>query len=196
MEVLARFLIGLAGNGDAARCGDGFKADRDVHAVAKNLVFVGHHVAHVNAEAELHDPIRRQLAIALGHQRLDFDGGLERANDAGIFQKETVAGVLHQAAAVVENDRIDRAAMSLEGRMRAFFVGTHHSGVAGDVSANNGGQASLHPQRISCGRDPAGAKVRGRATESNGLKRAVSRRTTVTREQLSWRSCSGCPLSR
>jgi hypothetical protein len=137
----------------------------------------------MDAEAELHEPIRRQLAIALGHQRLDFDGGLERANDAGIFQKETVAGVFHQATTVVENDRIDRTSMGLESRVRAFLVGTHHSGIAGDIRANNGGQASLHPQRISCDRDPAGIKVRGRATESNGLKREVSRRTTVTREQ-------------
>jgi hypothetical protein len=60
--------------------------------------------------------------------------------------------------------------MGLEGRMRAFFVGTHHSGVASDIRANNGGQASLHPQRISCDCDPAAIKVRVRGTESNGLK--------------------------
>ena len=168
--MLAGFPIGLAGNGDAAGRSDGFETNRNIDAVAKNLVLVGHHIAHVDAEAKLHEPIRRQLAVALGHQRLDFDGGLERANDAGIFQKETVAGVFHQPAAVIEDDRIDRAAMGLEGRMRAFFVGTHHSGVAGDISANNGGQASLHPQRISCIRDPARIKVCDRGTEANGLR--------------------------
>ena len=146
--MFARLLVGLSGNGDAAGSGDGFEANGDVDAVAENLVLVGHHIAHVDAEAKLHEPIRRQLAVALGHQRLDIDRRLERADDAWVFQKEPVAGVLHQAAAVIEDDRINGAAVGFESRVRAFLVGTHHAGVAGDISANDGGQASLHPPNL------------------------------------------------
>jgi hypothetical protein len=55
--------------------------------------------------------------------------------------------VLHDPAAVIENDRVDRGPMGLEGGVRTLLVGAHHAGVAGNVSADDGCQTSLH---ISC----------------------------------------------
>ena len=136
-EVLAGLMIGLGGDGHAAGGGNRFEADGDVHPVPEHLVLVGHHIAHVDAETELHDPIGGQLVVPFRHQRLHPDRRLDRADDARKFQQETVAGVLHQPAAVIENDRIDRASMGLERGVGTCLVGAHHSRVTRDVSADD-----------------------------------------------------------
>jgi hypothetical protein len=79
------------------------------------------------------------MMVSFGHHHLHRDRGLDGADDAGKLQQEAIAGVLHQTAAMVEDDRVDRGAVSLEGGMRARLVGSHHAGIAGDISANDGG---------------------------------------------------------
>jgi hypothetical protein len=74
---------------------------------------------------------------------------------AGIFEQEAVPGVLHDPAAVIENDRVYRASVRLERGMRSRLVDTHHARVAGDVSADYGGQTSVHLLRILFIRQPA-----------------------------------------
>jgi hypothetical protein len=90
----------------------------------------------VDAETELHDPICGEMIVPLCHQRLHPDRGLYRPYDARKFQQETVAGVLHHPAAVIENDRVYRASMGLERGVRTCLVGAHHSRVTGDVCTN------------------------------------------------------------
>ena len=136
--MLAGLVIGLARNRDAAGGGDRFEADGDVDVVAEHLVLVGHHVAHMDAHAELHDAVGGDVVVAFGHQRLHRDRGLDGADDARKLQQKAVAGVFHQPAAMIEDDRVDRGAMGLERGMRARLVGAHHAGIAGDVSADDG----------------------------------------------------------
>ena len=137
-ETLAGLMAGLARNRDAAGGGNRFEPDGDVDVVAEHLVLVGHHVAHVDAHPELHEAIGGKVLVSFGHHHLHRDRCLDGADDAGKFQQEAVAGVLHQAAAVIEDDRIDRGPVRLERGMRARLVGSHHAGVAGDVSADDG----------------------------------------------------------
>ena len=143
-EVLAGLMVGLGGDGDAAGGGDRLEADGDVHTVPEHLVLVGHHIAHVDAETELHDPIGRQLLVPFRHQRLHPDRRLDRSHDARKFQQETVAGVLHQPAAVIENDRIDRASVRLERGVGTCLISAHHPRVTRDISADDCRQASFH----------------------------------------------------
>ncbi len=137
MEVFASLVVGLGGGGDTAGGGNRLEPDGDVHAVAEHLILVGHHVAHVDAETELHDPVRGQLAVSFGHQRLHPDRRLDSADDAGKFQQKTIAGVLHQPAAMIENDRIDRTSVRLERGVGTGLVGAHHPRVTCDVSADD-----------------------------------------------------------
>ena len=51
---------------------------------------------------------------------------------------------LLQSHAVIEDDRIDRRPVRLERGVRTRLVGPHHAGIAGDVSADDGSQASFH----------------------------------------------------
>jgi hypothetical protein len=142
--MLAGLVIGLCRNGDAAGDGNRFKADGDVHIVSEQIVFVGHHISHVDAQTKLHDSICGEMVVPFCHQRLYRDCRLDGPYDARKLHQETVAGVLHNATAVIENDRVYCASMGLERGMRTCLVGAHHSRIAGDVSANYGGEASLH----------------------------------------------------
>ncbi len=93
----------------------------------------------MDAHTELHHAFGGQVMVSLSHQHLHRDRSLDGADNTGKLQQEAVAGVLHQAAAIVENDRVDRGPVGLEGGMRTRLVGPHHAGIAGDVSANDGG---------------------------------------------------------
>ena len=105
----------------------------------EQIVLVGHYVPHVDAQTKLHDPVRRELLVPFGHQRLHRDRRLDGAYNARKFQHETVAGVLHEPAAMIENDWVHRAPMGLERGMGTCFVGAHQSRVARDVGADYGG---------------------------------------------------------
>jgi hypothetical protein len=76
------------------------------------------------------------VVVAFRHQRLHRDRSLDGPDDARKLQQKTVAGVFHQPAAMIEDDRVDRGSMGLEGGVRTLLVGPHHSRVAGDVSAD------------------------------------------------------------
>jgi hypothetical protein len=60
-------------------------------------------------------PMRNCMTRSAGrwfrHQRLHRDRRLDGSDDAWKLRQETVAGVLHKPAAVVEDDRIDRASV-------------------------------------------------------------------------------------
>ena len=137
-EMLAGLVIGLCRHGHAAGGGNRFQPHRDVDAVPEYFVFIGDHISHVDAETELHGPVRRQIVIPFRHQRLHRDRRFDGADDARELQQETVTGVLHHPAAVIENDRIDRASMRLESGVRTRLVEAHHARIAGDVSADYG----------------------------------------------------------
>ena len=81
-ETFAGLMTGLARNRHAAGGGDRFEADGDVDVVAEHLVLVGHHVAHVDAHAELHGSIGGEVLVSLGHHHLHRDRGLDGADDA------------------------------------------------------------------------------------------------------------------
>jgi len=115
-----------------------------MNAIAEHFALIGDHVSHVDADAELHGTVGGEVVVAFRHQLLHRDRRLDGADDAGKLQQETVAGMLHDLAAMVENDRVGRASMRLEGGMGPGLVGPHHARVAGDVSADDGCQASLH----------------------------------------------------
>ena len=131
---------GLGRNRHPTGSGNRLEPGGDIHVIAEQIVLVGHHVAHVDAETELHDTVCGKLVVPFRHQALHLDRRLDRADDAREFQQETITGVLHDVAAMIENDRIHRASMSLERGVRPCLVGAHQPRVAGNVGANHGSQ--------------------------------------------------------
>src|SRR4051794_29631889 len=98
----------------------------------------------MDAHTELHDPVAWELVVSFCHQHLHRDGRLNCPYDARKLDQETVAGVLHDPTPVIEDDRVNRASMGLEGGVCTCFVGTHHAGISGDVGADYCRKASLH----------------------------------------------------
>ncbi len=152
--MLAGLVVGLGRNRDAAGRRHRLEADGDVHTIPEYLVFIGDHIAHMDAEAELHDAIGRKVMIAFHHQRLHRDRSLDRPDHARELEQESIAGVFHQTATMVKDDRIDRGPMGLERGMRTRLVRTHHARVAGDISTDDGGEASFHNFPASRNRQP------------------------------------------
>src|SRR5215831_13573116 len=61
-------------NADSARFCQAFKTGGDVDAITKDVPVLDHHVAHVDADAELDAVIGRHAGVALCHPALHFDG--------------------------------------------------------------------------------------------------------------------------
>jgi len=90
------------------------RGGRRCDAVAEHLVFIDDHIPHVDCRHGISSPGRREAGCCARHQGLRRDGALDGPDDARKLQQETVAGVLYNPAAVIEEDRMERSSMGLE----------------------------------------------------------------------------------
>src|SRR5690348_16466065 len=75
-ELVSHLLMDITGDADAAGVGEAFEACGDIDAVAVDLLAVHHHVAEVDADAELHPPLGWQRSVFCLERGLDLDGAL------------------------------------------------------------------------------------------------------------------------
>src|SRR5713101_8753401 len=101
----------LAGDADPARFGETLEARGDVDAVAVDLLAIHHHVAEVDADAELHPALRRQLLVFGLERGLDLDRALDRIHDAGELSKNAVTCGINEPSVMLRYQRIDQLAM-------------------------------------------------------------------------------------
>jgi hypothetical protein len=105
------------------------------HAVA---VAFFHHIAEMDADAELNPSILWQPCIALDHAVLHFDRATRRVNDAAEFDDAAVAGAFDDAPTVGGNGRVDKiAAKPSEARERPLFIDAGQPAIADDVGDQN-----------------------------------------------------------
>src|SRR5215469_1929789 len=110
----------------------------DVDAVSVNVIAVGNHVAEIDPNAEPDPPLLAHLRLALGHPALDLHGASDGINYTGELRQEAIAGVLHSAAPVLRDLRLDQfPEMRLQAFVRAFLIGAHKAGIAGDISGED-----------------------------------------------------------
>src|SRR3954447_6297897 len=98
---------------DAARLGERLQAGRDIDAVPENVWPLDNDVTDVDAHSEFDAPFRRHCDIALSHPALDCDGAAHSFDDAGELRKQSVAGGLDNAPAVLVDRRNDQDAQML-----------------------------------------------------------------------------------
>lgn len=99
---------------------------------------------HIQANAKLDTPFRRDLGVALGHLPLDIDSTAHRVDDAGKLNKDAVARRLDDAPAMFCDLRIgDGASVALERSQGAFFIQAHQPRIARDIPRENGREAAL-----------------------------------------------------
>jgi hypothetical protein len=95
--------------------GQTLQPGRDIHPVAIDLLALDHHVAKIDADAELHTPLGWQVSI-LGFERgLDIGCTLHCIDHAGEFGQHAVAGGIDKPSAMLLDERIDNFAIGSEG---------------------------------------------------------------------------------
>ena len=127
--------IGILGKTDPSRLANAFQSRGDVDPVAHQIaVALLHHVAEVDANAELDAPVRRDLSVALDHRRLDFKGAADGVYHAAEFDDAAVAGALDDAAMMHGDCGINQiAAQRAQSRKCPVLVGSGKPRIADDV---------------------------------------------------------------
>ena len=71
--------------------GERLEACSYIDAVAKDVAVLHHHVADIDADAELHAPLGWQGVVGVSQRMLNFDGGVHGIEHAGEICQDTVA---------------------------------------------------------------------------------------------------------
>ena len=109
-EPALQVVEGRAGDQHAAGLAQLLQAGGDVDAVAQEVVALDHHVAEVDADAEHDPPVGRRLGLAVGHRLLHRHRAGDRVDHRGELDDRPVAHQLDDAALVLGQQRVDRAA--------------------------------------------------------------------------------------
>src|ERR1700730_14329014 len=96
----------LTGYTDAAWFGEALEARGDVDAVAVDLFAIHHHVAKVDADAEFHPALGREIRVFGLHRGLDLDGALDGIDHAGELGEDAVAGRVDETPVMLLDQRI------------------------------------------------------------------------------------------
>jgi hypothetical protein len=92
---------------------------------------------------ELDPLIDRGGRIAFGHPSLHLGGAPNSIHDTGKLRQHSVAGILHDAATVLRDLRIDQLTeMGLEPFVRPLLVRTHQARVAGHIGGEDRGETA------------------------------------------------------
>ncbi len=113
LEIESRLHLAVRVLGKADRTGlrDAFQPRGDIDAVAHEVaVALLHHVADMDADAELDAPVLWHADIALDEAALHFDRAAHRVDDAAELDDRAVACALDDAAAMGGDGRIDQIA--------------------------------------------------------------------------------------
>ena len=115
-------IVGDTGDRDAACLARGLKSGRYVHAVAVNVITLGHDVAEVDADAKREAFVRRDVDIPFHHPFLNLDGALDRVDDGGEFQQQAIAHGLDDTAVEFRDQRVDQLGAMGPHRLEVSIV--------------------------------------------------------------------------
>jgi hypothetical protein len=83
-----------AADADPARFCECLQTRRDIYPVAEDVVFLGDHVAKIDADAKPDPSLLRHLGLALGHPALDLHRAADGVDHARKLCQEAVAGAV------------------------------------------------------------------------------------------------------
>src|SRR6266851_9522142 len=106
-ELVSHLLMDSTRNADAARFGETLEAGGGVDAIAVDLLAIHHHVAEVDADAEFHPALGREIRVFGLQHGLDLDGALDGIDHAGEFGEYAVAGGIDEAPVMLLDEQID-----------------------------------------------------------------------------------------
>jgi hypothetical protein len=91
--------------------GKTLQARREIDPVAVNLLALDHHIAKIDAYAELHPALQRQLHILGPKRGLNRNGASNRLDHAGELGRYAVTGRIDESAVVSFDQRVSNLAV-------------------------------------------------------------------------------------
>ena len=173
LEIEPRFdlPIGVVGDANSSGLGDTLQTCSDIDAVAHQVaVALLGHVAYMDGDAKFDPLIGGDLSVALNHRPLDFDGAVDRVDDAPELDNRSVAGALDYPAMIHGDGWIDQIGSERpQPGQNAVLVGSGKARIADDVGHQD--------------RDKLAGLAHRRAQPSSILCRQVLRRDCQTLKQ-------------
>ena len=114
-ELVPNLFVNGPRDADAAGVGETFQPRRDIDSVAVDLVAFDHHIAEVDADAEVHPARRRQPGVLNLERALNIHRAIDRIDHAGELGKYAIAGRIYEAPVALLDETIDDLAMSGQG---------------------------------------------------------------------------------
>ena len=144
IELAPNLAVCVIGDANATGRRQSLQTRRYIHAVAENVTSIDDDVADIDAHAELDALLIWHLCIALGHPALDIKSAAHCVHYAAKLSQHPVPGVLDDPATVFGNLGIDKSAqMVLKLDVRALFVHTGQSAVAGHIGGQTASRLSM-----------------------------------------------------
>ena len=141
-ELVPDAVVHGAGYADAAGLAHLLQPRRDVDAVAVDVVALDHHIAEVNADAELKAPLLGQVGVAPTEIVLDLGGARNGVGDRAELGQERVAGRADHTAAAALDARCHGGPVFGERTQGRLLVGAHEAGISRDVGGEDGGESA------------------------------------------------------
>ncbi len=132
-----------ARNADTSGIGQGLQAGGDVDAVAEKFPFAHQHVPQVDADAELHLPLRGQFGVALGQLALDFHRRRDGVHHGGKFGQNGIPRRVHDAPLELLDVGGEYFAIGGQGAHRGLVVLAHQAGIAHHVGDEHRSEFAL-----------------------------------------------------
>ena len=155
-ELVPNLFVNGPRDADAAGVGETFQPRRDIDSVAVDLVAFDHHIAEVDADAEVHPPRRRQPGVLNLERALNIHRAIDRIDHAGELGKYAIAGRIYEAPVALLDEAIDDLAVSGQGDKGRLLISPHEAAVAEDVGTEDSGEFAFHSHLSA--HNPAGPK--------------------------------------
>jgi hypothetical protein len=126
-----------------------------IDAIAIDVIRLGDHVAKVDPHSEGDALVLRGFRVAVSHCPLHLGGAPDGIHDTGELRQHSVAGVLHDAATVLRDLRIDQLTeMGFEPLVRPLLIRAHQTRVSGHVGGEDRCETAdrrhFSPRRSRC----------------------------------------------
>src|SRR5262249_24687104 len=120
----------------------------DVHAVSEQISSAQHHVADVDANAEINATVRCETNVRLGQSSLGLYRALHSVHRTPELSKDTVARRVGYTASVFLNELVEDRAPFGQALERADLVSAHEATVALDICCEDCDEASADFRRV------------------------------------------------
>ena len=107
------------------------------------ILALRHHITEIEADAELHAMVRRQVGVAALQCLLHGDSGPYGVHRAGKFRQHAVPGCAEYPPVMLDDQLGNDCPVEPERVKRALLVMCHHPAVTGNIGSEDSDKAAL-----------------------------------------------------